>query len=94
MTREALAFVVLLAVAACGRGDRASSTPAEAEQNEVPPIVETAVAVARGIDAAPTRADSVLAAHGLTAADLDSVMYEIAADSALRAAFAAERRQD
>ena len=85
--------LVVLTVAACGRGDRASSIPAEAERAaELPPIVQTAVAVAQGIDATPTRADSVLAAHGLTAAGFDSVMYEIAADSALRAAFAAGRR--
>jgi hypothetical protein len=48
--------------------------------------------VERGIQAAPTKADSVLAAHGLTAAGFDSLMYRIASDSSMRAALATARR--
>jgi hypothetical protein len=49
--------------------------------------------VARAIDAAPTKADSILGANGLTRDGLDSLMYAIASDSAKTAAYSAARRQ-
>lgn len=64
--------------------DSAAVTPAAPAMD---PAVEHAVAVYRGIEAAPAAADSVLTAHGLTPAGLDSLMYEIASDSALTAAY-------
>ena len=85
-----------LIVGACG-GQRAGTTAGasgasgETEQPSVPADVQTAVAVARGVEAFPNRSDSVLAANGLTPAGFDSLMYRIAADSAMRAAFAAAR---
>jgi hypothetical protein len=51
-------------------------------------MVDRAAAVARAIQADTAAADSILAAHGLTRAGLDSLMYEIAADSALARAYA------
>jgi len=85
-------------VAACGGGgsggkpaeQQQASTPA-AEQATLPADVQLAVAVARAIDAAPAKVDSILSAHGLTRAGLDSLMYAIAADSAKTAAYAAAR---
>jgi hypothetical protein len=85
-------------IAACGRsggGSRApeqhtSATPA-AEQTAPPADVQLAVAVAQAISAAPTKVDSILSAHGLTHAGLDSLMYTIAADSAKAAAYTAAR---
>ena len=84
-------------VAACGGGS--GGRPAEEQQASTPPAeqaalsadVQLAVTVARAIDAAPAKVDSVLSAHGLTRAGLDSLMYAIAADSAKSAAYAAAR---
>jgi len=49
--------------------------------------VDRAIAVARAIQAAPAAADSILGAHGLTRAGLDSLLYAIAADSTLARAY-------
>lgn len=62
------------------------------QQAVLAPDVQLAATVARAIDAEPARADSILAAHGLTRAGLDSLMYAIAADSAKTAAYTAARR--
>lgn len=71
-------------VAACsGGGGKVASLPAD---------VELAVTVARAIDAAPAKVDSILSAHGLTRDGLDSLMYAIAGDSAKTAAYTAARR--
>jgi len=48
---------------------------------------DRAVAVARAIQAAPAATDSILAASGLTRAGFDSLLYAIAADSALARAY-------
>jgi hypothetical protein len=85
---------------ACGGGGRGGeSKPAEQQPaatpaplpSAMPADVQLAVAVAQAIEAAPARADSILSAHGLTRAGLDSLMYEIAADSAKAATYAAAR---
>jgi hypothetical protein len=86
--------------AACGGsggGSKAAdqqqpATPA-VQQAALPADVQLAATVARAIDAAPAKADSILAAHGLTREGLDSLMYAIAADSAKSAAYSAARRQ-
>lgn len=91
MTRAWIGYLMAagLLVTACNteqqqaQTETATTTQAEA----LPPEVARAVAVARGIDAEPAAADSVLAANGLTRAGLDSLMYVIAADSALSAAY-------
>lgn len=72
-------------IAACGRSGGGSKAPAP------PADVQLAVAVAQAISAAPTKVDSILSAHGLTRAGLDSLMYTIAADSAKAAAYTAAR---
>jgi len=71
---------------ACGGAQQADTGNAAATET-MPAQVTLAVAVARGIDANPAAADSILAAHNLTAAGLDSLMYTIAEDSALAAAY-------
>ena len=89
-----LAYAASL-IAACGGGSKApeqqGAAPPAAEQTMPPADVQLAVAVAQAISAAPTKVDSILAAHGLTQAGLDSLMYTIAADSAKTAAYAAAR---
>lgn len=93
-----LALMGTLAAACGGSGGGKSAeqqqpaTPA-AQQPTVPADVQLAVAVAQAIDAAPAKADSILAANGLTRDGLDSLMYIIAADSAKTAAYSAARRQ-
>lgn len=73
-------------VAACSGG---GGKGAEQQQSA---DVELAVTVARAIDAAPAKVDSILSAHGLTRDGLDSLMYAIAGDSAKTAAYTAARR--
>ena len=90
--RTAMIVVMGIALAACAReGSQPADTTTVAAAPAAPTVpadVEHAVAVKRGIDANPDKADSVLTAHGLTPAGFDSLMYRIAADSALRAAYA------
>jgi hypothetical protein len=86
-----LAVVVLLA-SACAPEQQQGETETVPAAETLPPEVARAAAVARGIQANPAAADSILAANGLTAAGLDSLMYTIAADSALSAAYANEIR--
>lgn len=77
-------------VAACSGG---GGKGAEQQQSAaLPADVELAVTVARAIDAAPAKVDSILSAHGLTRDGLDSLMYAIAGDSAKTAAYTAARR--
>ena len=93
MMRSAMILGTLVLVA-CGQkaGNTAdTAAPRTAAAPAVPPEVQKAAAVRSGIAAAPDKADSVLAANGLTIAGFDSLMYRIAADSALRAAFASAR---
>jgi PBP1b-binding outer membrane lipoprotein LpoB len=92
MKRIAMVLAMGVALVGCsGQGGNASDTTTGVTQAAVPADVQTAVAVKRGIDASPDKADSVLQANGLTVAGFDSLMYRIAADSALRAAFASAR---
>lgn len=81
----------LLLVGACAKAEQAEDAMAETAAAMAPaaadPGVEKAVAVYRGIQANQAAAESVLTANGLTAESLDSLMYEIAADSARAAAY-------
>lgn len=88
MMRTAMLAAAALLVVACGGKRGASDTTAAANSNDP---VQLAVAVKRGIDASPGKADSVVSAHGLTPEGYDSLMYKIASDSALRAQYAAAR---
>lgn len=80
--RLALGTALLLA-AACSRSDEGAAGGATAMT-----AVDRAVAVARAIQATPAAADSILGAHGLTRDGFDSLMYAIAADSALARVYA------
>lgn len=99
MTRSLFPVLAVAALAACGRGEQAADQPAAqplvAESQpaaDLPADVQRAVTVARAIEANPAALDSILAAHGLTRAGLDSLMYAIAADSAKAAAYSAALR--
>lgn len=76
MTRfPLLPLVALLALASCG--DAESETASTATLTEV----QRAAAIAEGVRMAPTQTDSVLNAHGVTADELEQMLYRIAADS-------------
>lgn len=84
-------------IAACRGGGEETpaaqdSVAAITQQAPLPADVQLAATVARAIDAAPASADSIISAHGLTRAALDSLMYVIAGDSAKSAAYIAARR--
>lgn len=67
----------LSVAAACGREQAESAMTS----------FDHAVAAANAIQAMPERTDSILAAHGLTRAGFDALMYEIAADSSKARAY-------
>jgi len=98
MTRIPLPYLAaMIALASC----RASEKPADQSAAQplvadaaadLPADVARAVSVARAIEANPAALDSILSAHGLTRAGLDSLMYAIAADSSKAAAYSAALR--
>ena len=96
MTARALATSLALgALIGCG-GERAGAPAAAADS--APAAVAQAVdssmllisrgaAVAIGVDRAPGRADSILAAEGMTADEYERLMYRIASDSLMSRLF-------
>ena len=78
------AMLLLIASLGCEKRGDSSETPATGAGADV----DRAVAVVKGIEANRASAESVLAAHDLTAEGFDSLMYTIAADSAKAAAYA------
>jgi hypothetical protein len=76
--------VVLLTAAGCKGGQSASDASAS------DPVVKAA-ATANAIKARPAAADSILAAAGYTRDSFQKLMYEIAADSAKSATYAAAK---
>ena len=85
MKRAAWSVMVLALVTACGNGDE---RPAAAVSTGAGSEVDQAVEIARAIRANRSAAESVLAAHNMTPAGFDSLMYEIASDSTKAAAYA------
>jgi hypothetical protein len=93
--RRSLYAVALLGMLACGRGDQAADTSATmATDTAATPVdarAQTAAMLANAIEAKPAAADSILGAAGYTRDTYEALMYEIAADSASSAAYAAAR---
>ena len=91
-------LIVLFGLVACGepadRTDAASqpdTVPTEAPA-PVPQWVEQVARVANDLEARPAASDSILAAHDMPRATFDSLIYEIAADPELNAAYRAARQ--
>lgn len=85
-----LCAVVLLAATGCARGEQQADTAVVAAT----PVADRAVAAAataNAIEANPSAADSILGAAGYTRDSFQSLMYEIAADSAMSASYAAAK---
>jgi hypothetical protein len=80
---RATSLAALLVTAGCQKAEKAPEAAVAAPETDV----ARAVAVTLGIKANEAAADSVLAAHGLTAEGFDSLMYTIASDSAKAAAY-------
>ena len=87
--RSVLAAGLLVAVvAACGDAPEAGD---EMTTPSAPAWVDSVATVANALEARPSAADSILGAHGMRRARLDSLLYEIAADPALTEAYQAAR---
>ena len=89
---------VLVTVAGCAGGEKTGDsaaavtpTPASTASTQNTDRARTAAAVANAIAARPTAADSILTAAGMTRDSFQTLMYEIAADSAMSAAYAAAK---
>lgn len=95
-TRTLRLAAVLLLVAACAgeapRTDTAAAVPPPAASTTAAPAAgraDSAAAVAKALAANPAKADSILTAAGHTRASFAELMYDIAADSAMSATYAA-----
>ena len=86
MNRLMRGVAIALAVAGCARADNAADSTTVAAD----PVV-AAAATAKAIEANPAAADSILSAAGYTRESFQQFMYEIAADSAKSAAYAAAK---
>lgn len=92
MRATILAFPFLLLVA-CGGGEQKAEAPATPPPPPAPaapamdPAVAQAVDLHASISADPTKADAVLASKNVTREQLDDLMYRIAADPQLAAAY-------
>ncbi len=75
---------------ACGESQPAADQAAQ-EMTSPPAWVGSVARVANAIERTPAAADSILAANDMTRAAFDSLMYEVAADPALTAAYEALR---
>lgn len=89
--RTVLALGLTGLLAGCGdAAQQAESEPGagtEAEAAAVPSWVGEVAGIADAIEARPVAADSILEAHEMTRAALDSLLYEIAADPGLTEAY-------
>jgi hypothetical protein len=88
MIRALFALVLLASAGACkiqetGRADSMVADSMAANDRQSMEEVRRAVEVARALRARPDSADSILGAHGITRAGLDSLLYLIAADPRL-----------
>jgi hypothetical protein len=91
MTRTLLLPALsLLLAAACAAGDDTADTTA-ARDTTTAGRAREAAAIANAIAAKPSAADSILRAAGYTPEEFDRLMYDIAADSAMSAAYTTAR---
>jgi hypothetical protein len=91
--RAMAASLALASLLACG-GDRARPPAAIADSAPAAPVIDSSMllisrgaAVAIGVDRAPGRVDSILAAEGMTADEYERLMYRIASDSVMSLLF-------
>ena len=92
MRYSTLMAALLLATVGCAGSEKKDDTTALAAA-PAPSRARTAASVANAIEANPAGADSILRAAGYTRDSFQQVMYEIAADSAMSAEYAAAKKQ-
>lgn len=89
------AIVLIALLAACGETPEPVAeveTPPEAPaEPAVPEQVQKAVTVAAAIDKEPARVDAILQENGMTRAEFEALLYDIAEDPALAEAYATAR---
>lgn len=88
--RRISAVILFALAAACSRGDGRADTSAAADTTAAG-RARSAAAVANAIETNPAAADSILRAAGHTREEFEALMYDIAADSAMSAAYAAAK---
>lgn len=85
-----LAIVLLPATLACsGSGDQSDTRAAR--DTSAAARARSAAEIANAIAAKPGAADSILRASGYTPEEFEQLLYDIAADSAMSAAYAATK---
>ena len=93
-----IAAAALLATLGCARGDgddadTAAAPAASGSSASTDDRARKAASVANAMAANPAGADSILTAAGYTRDSFAKLMYDIAADSAMSAAYAAARNR-
>lgn len=93
MTITRFSVALLIALAACARTDDAATDSAGAMTAATTSDDRgaRAAAISNAIAANPAKADSILTANGMTREQFDRMLYDVAADSAQSAAYAAAR---
>ena len=89
-----IAAAVLVTTLGCARGDRSdadTTADSAAATGSTADRARRAATVANAIAANPASADSILQAAGFTRDSFQQAMYEISADSAMSAAYAAAK---
>ncbi|MHB1191877.1 MAG: hypothetical protein ACYC6F_02430 [Longimicrobiales bacterium] len=94
LPKSLAAAALLLALGACGDApERAREDATVADDTAAPAWVVGLAEVADAIEALPAAADSVLATHDMTRGVFDSLMYEVASNAELTAAYQEARRR-
>jgi hypothetical protein len=83
--------LLLIGLTACARNEGAATDTAATAAAAADDRGARAAAISNAIQANPAAADSILKANNLTAEQFDRMLYDVAADSAQSAAYAAAR---
>lgn len=93
MRHVSLTALLLLSVASCS-SDKTADTAMQASASASDSgRAIAAAAIANAIAAKPAAADSILKANGHTSDSFQTLMYDIASDSAMSAAYAAKKKK-
>jgi hypothetical protein len=91
MRKTIVGMALAASLTACATSDKAADSTAAAPTTASADPVTAAAATAKAMEANPAGADSILTAAGHTRESFQQLMYDIAADSAKSAAYAAAK---
>jgi len=93
-TRALAVAALAVALAACTKdaGEDAAQAEMAVMESATPEWVTNLATIADAVEQQPLAAESILQAHAMTRAVFDSLIYEVAADSALTAQFELARQ--